>query len=158
MIYDYLHREKNWSLEQISQILNKDSGLKGLCGSNDMRTVAELASQGNENAKLARQMYAYRIKKYIGAYYAVLGRVDAIVFSGGIGEHDAQLRAECCKNLENLGIKIDRQQNLSPAEHNGQIQHLESKTAVLVIATQEELAIALHAWHRCIEKNKEAVI
>lgn len=149
MIYDYLHRVKSWSLEKITEILNKDSGLKGLCGSNDMRTVAELAAQGNGHAQLAREMYAYRIKKYIGAYCAVLGRVDAIVFSGGIGEHDAQLREMCCKNLEILGIRVDGQKNLHPADYAGEIQQTEDKVAVLVIPTHEELAIALQAFACC---------
>jgi acetate kinase len=149
MIYDYLHRVKGWSLEKISQVLNQESGLKGLCGSNDMRFVAELAAQGDSHARLAREMFAYRIKKYIGAYCAALGKVDAIVFSGGIGEHDAQLRAMCCKNLEILKIKIDSEKNLHPASYAGNIQQTDSKVAVFVIPTNEELAIALHALACC---------
>jgi acetate kinase len=149
MIYDYLHRVKGWSLETITQILNKESGLKGICGNNDMRLVAELAAQGDSRAQLAREMVAYRIKKYIGAYYAVLGRVDAIVFSGGIGEHDAQLRENCCKNLEVLGISIDSEKNQRPADYRGQINPANNAVAVLVIPTNEELAIALHAFTCC---------
>jgi acetate kinase len=145
MIYDYLHQTKGWSLAEISQLLNKNSGLKGICGSNDMRTVAERAATGDYQAQLARQMFAYRIKKYIGAYYAALGKVDAIVFSGGIGEHDSQLRIDCCKNLEILGIKIDDEKNAQPATSDGKIHHAEKAVAVLVIPTQEELAIAIAA-------------
>ena len=145
MIYDYLHQTKGWTLTEISQLLNKNSGLKGICGSNDMRTVAERAAAGDYQAQLARQMFAYRIKKYIGAYYAALGKVDAIVFSGGIGEHDAQLRIDCCKNLEVLGIKIDNEKNAQPDTSNGKIHQAETAVAVLVIPTQEELAIAIAA-------------
>jgi acetate kinase len=146
MIYDYLHRAKGWSVEKITEILNKDSGLKGLCGSNDMRTVAEHAAQGDTDAQLAREMVAYRIKKYIGAYYAVLGKVDALVFSGGIGEHDAALRAMCCTHLEGLGISIDAEKNSHPEDYHSEIHQTETKVAVLVIPTHEELAIALQAF------------
>ena len=153
MIYDYLHRVKNWSLAEITRILNKDSGLKGLCGSNDMRTVAELAAQGDDHARLARDMYAYHIKKYIGAYCAVLGRVDAVVFSGGIGEHDAQLRKMCCKSLEALNIRIDSEKNHHPANYGGKIHQSTAEIAILVIPTNEELAIALQAWHCCLNNH-----
>jgi acetate kinase len=146
MIHDYLHQTKGWSLEKITQVLNTQSGLKGLCGSNDMRSVAELAAQGDGDALLAREMVAYRIKKYIGAYAAVLGRVDALVFSGGIGEHDAQLRAMCCLNLDILGIKLATDKNNQPENYGGTIHHCEAKVAVFVIPTNEELAIALQTF------------
>lgn len=149
MIYDYLHRVKNWSLGQITDVLNKDSGLKGLCGSNDMRTVEDLAEHGDTHADLARKMDAYRIKKYIGAYYAVLGKVDALVFSGGIGEHDAWLRAACCENLHALGITIDNEKNQHPEHYHGEIQQENNAVGIFVIPTQEELAIALQAFRCC---------
>lgn len=152
MIYDYLQRVKGWSLEKITEILNKDSGLKGLCGSNDMRTVAELATQGDSFAMLAREMVAYRLKKYIGAYYAVLGRVDALVFSGGIGEHDAPLREMCCQHLQGLGIVIDSEKNNHPSDYGRQIQAANEAVAVLVIPTHEELAIAMQAYDCCSKK------
>lgn len=154
MIYDYLHRVKGWPLEKITEILNKESGLKGICGSNDMRFVAELAAQGDSHAQLARQMVAYRIKKYIGAYYAALGTVNAIVFSGGIGEHDAPLREESCKNLEILGIRIDSERNLHPADYGGGIHQADGRVAVLVIPTNEELAIALQAFASCPNRGR----
>jgi acetate kinase len=146
MVYDYLHRVKGFAVEKISELLNKNSGLKGLCGSNDMRTVAKQAAQGNQAAQLAREMFIYRIKKYIGAYYAVLGKVDALVFSGGIGEHDVQLRALCCDGLENLGIALDAEKNQCAENYLGQIQTQNSDVKVLVIPTQEELAIALQTF------------
>jgi acetate kinase len=149
MVYDYLHRVKGWSLTEISQILNKNSGLKGVSGSNDMREVAKRAAQGDADAQLARQMFVYRIKKYIGAYYAVLGSVDAIIFSGGIGEHDEQLRIEVCKNMETLGINIDCEKNANLAIYDGKTHPTERTVAVLVIPTHEELAIALHAVSCC---------
>jgi acetate kinase len=155
MIHDYLQRVKGWSLEKITHVLNTESGLKGLCGSNDMRTVAELAAQDDKHAQLAREMVAYRIKKYIGAYTATLGRVDAIIFSGGIGEHDAQLRSMCCLNLEILGVKIDSGKNFFPADYNGKIHDTNAKVAVLVIPTNEELAIALCACLHCEKQENK---
>lgn len=149
MIYDYLQRVQGWSIEKISDILNKDSGLKGICGSNDMRTVAKRAEHGDSDAQLAREMVAYRIKKYIGAYSAALGKVDALIFSGGIGEHDANLRAMCCENLENLGIIVDEHKNLHSVDYGGEIHEANANIAVLVIPTDEELAIALQAFAVC---------
>lgn len=147
-ILDYLQHTSGKSLAEITHILNYDSGLKGVCGSNDMRTVAARAEQGDERAQLARQMVAYRIKKYIGAYYAVLGKIDALVFSGGIGEHDVQLRALCCQGLEHLGIALDSDKNQQPALQQGQIQQTAAATKILVIPTNEELAIAILAKNR----------
>jgi acetate kinase len=90
-------------------------------------------------------MYAYRIKKYIGAYFAVLGKVDALVFTGGIGENDHWLRQQACSNLSGLGIGVDEIQNQQPARPCGAIHADDSKVKVLVINTQEELEIAIQA-------------
>ncbi|MCW8889912.1 MAG: acetate kinase [Sedimenticola sp.] len=143
-LHFYLMREMNLSAEQLEQTLNKSSGLKGLCGSSDMREVKAAAESGHTAALLARQLFAYRIKKYIGSYLAVLGHVDAIIFTGGIGEHDTPLREQICEGLSGLGIQIDS----CPNSSEGTIQPLhtaQSKIKILVIPTNEELEIARSA-------------
>ncbi len=142
-IHFYLGRALNMSSLDIENLLNKNSGCKGVCGENDMRAIHRNADAGNADARLALAMYAYRIKKYIGAYYAVLGRVDALVFTGGIGENDAWLRQTCCESLGALGIDIDAARNLAPEHPRDRISPDSSPVAVLVIATNEELEIAL---------------
>lgn len=139
----YLSRKKGLGIEELDTILNKESGLKGVCGSNDMREVKKMAQNGNERAQLALDMFSYRIKKYIGAYTAVLGRVDCIVFTGGIGENDAEMRAKSCSELSNLGIEIDEKLNQKHLTRTFQINTKESLVKVLVIPTNEELEIAL---------------
>ena len=103
-IHAHLHRELGWALDDIDHALNHDSGLKGLCGHNDSREVEELRAQGDAAATLAFDVSCYRIRKYVGAYYAVLGRVDAVVFTGGIGERSPETRAAALAGLERLGI------------------------------------------------------
>jgi len=147
----YLNR-LGMSSESIDTALNKQSGLKGLCGENDMRTIHTMAESGDKSAQLALAMYSYRIKKYIGAYYAVLGHVDALVFTGGIGEHDAWLRASCCAELEALGIIIDSEKNQQAHKDINEINQVSSRVKVLVVATNEELEIAQQAQH-CVQKK-----
>lgn len=144
-IHFYLSRTLDMPNDAIENLMNKASGLKGVCGENDMRAVHKLAEAGDETARLALNMYAYRIKKYIGAYFAALGRVDALVFTGGIGENDAWLREQCCANLAALGIAIDSAKNQCPARPCADIAASGSQVAVLVIATHEELEIAIQA-------------
>src|SRR5690606_41417273 len=93
-----------------------ESGLLGLCGANDLRDVWRLADAGDENARLAMEMYAYRVRCYIGAYYAALGRVDAVVFTAGVGENDQRTRALAVEGLSRLGIEIDPVRNAAPAK------------------------------------------
>ncbi|NOX14460.1 MAG: acetate kinase, partial [Epsilonproteobacteria bacterium] len=88
----YLARVEGLDIDELDNMLNKKSGLKGICGNNDMREIGEMAENGNEKAKLALEMFSYRIKKYIGSYSAVLGRVDCLIFTGGIGENDIEVR------------------------------------------------------------------
>ncbi|HFD78840.1 MAG TPA: acetate kinase [Gammaproteobacteria bacterium] len=139
----YLAREKQLSLEQIDALLNRESGLRGLCGSNDMREVLQLAADGNEDARLALDLYCYRIKKYIGAYFAVLGGLDALVFTAGIGEHAAAIRSRVCEDLEALGIRLDPARNEAPGGDIRAIQADDARVAILVVPTDEELEIAL---------------
>ncbi len=149
----YLSRTLDMSNADIENLLNKASGCKGVCGENDMRRIHALAESGSAEAKLALAMYAYRIKKYIGAYFAVLNRVDALVFTGGIGENDHWLRAACCENLSILGISLDTSKNLNPARPVADISSTDSKPAILVINTNEELEIALQAQACVAEQN-----
>ena len=135
---DYLHM----SLKEIDTLLNKESGLKGICGTNDMREVFKKRDKGDKRAKLAVDIYTYRIKKYIGSYYAALGRLDAIVFTAGIGEHSPDIRKISCAGLENMGIIIDDEKNDSYKNEIGEISTVESQVKVLVVPTNEELRIA----------------
>jgi len=135
---DHLHL----SLREIDTLLNQQSGLKGLCGMNDMREVMTQRRCGDERADMAMQVYCYRIKKYIGAYYAVLGRLDALVFTGGIGENAADVRELSCSGLHAIGIELDKDENARPAEGIRDIGVAGTRVRVLVVPTNEELRIA----------------
>ena len=124
-------------------LLDEESGMKGICGANDMREVHRMAEAGDPSAELAIDMYSYRIRKYIGAYTAVLGRVDALVFTGGVGENDAEVRRRACEGLSLLGIAVDEARNGSPSGEPREIQMEGMPVKVLVIPTDEELEIAL---------------
>jgi len=113
-----------------------------VCGVGDMREILSRESRGDERARLAVDLFCYRIKKYVGAYLAILGRVDAVVFTGGIGENSAEVRQASCAGLDFLGITVDAQANQS-SERQKDISTKGSKTRVLVIPTNEELVIAL---------------
>jgi acetate kinase len=140
--------DKGFDVAALNKLCNKQSGLLGLSGvSNDMRTVAEQARQGNARSQLALDVFAYRLKKYIGAYAAALGRVDAVVFTGGIGENSPAVRAASCNNLDQLGIRLDEQRNAAAVGREGEIQADDSRVKILVTATDEEAAIAADAYH-----------
>jgi acetate kinase len=141
----YLARKNGLDIDDLDKLLNKQSGLKGICGSNDMREVEKMAENGDKKAGLALDMFAYRIKKYIGSYSAVVGKLNCIIFTGGIGENDIETRVRCCENLENLGIELDLVKNNQRAKEILDISSKESKVKVLVIPTNEELEIALQA-------------
>lgn len=141
-IHAFLARNCHMDIEAIDALLNKDSGLKGLCGMNDMRDIHAAIAGGNERAKLALAVQTYRNKKYIGAYMAVLGRVDAIVFTAGIGENDGVVRAMSLKGLEPFGIILDREANNQCMKKPALLSTAESRVKVWVIPTNEELAIA----------------
>jgi acetate kinase len=141
-LHFFLMREMGISPKELETILNSRSGLKGLCGLNDMREILAAADQGNEQARLAFEIFCYRIKKYIGAYLAVLGRVDAVVFTGGIGENAQPVRQKVLSGLEHLGLGVDPAQNRKVSGNISEIQFLGLKTKILVIKTNEELEIA----------------
>ena len=148
----YLARSLGKSFDEIENILNKQSGLKGISGANDMREVERLAAGGNLNARLAIDMFCYRIKKYIGEYYAVLGTVDAVVFTGGIGENSPDTRNQCCAGLEAMGILMDQQKNTAQSRAMREVSAAGSKVKVMVIPTNEELEIAQQTLE-CIKQS-----
>ena len=138
----YLVNQLGYSIDQVSNLLNKQSGMLGLTGFSDMRDITKAINEGNQAAKLAYDMYAYRIKKYIGAYAAVLNGVDAIIFTAGVGENDALLRKLVCEELEYLGIQIDKDKNQIRSKDLREINQSDSQVKILVVPTNEELEIA----------------
>jgi acetate kinase len=144
-IAGYIAENKGIKLQEVNDILNKDSGLKGICGMNDMRDIHASVQKGDKKAKLALDMFAYRVKKYIGAYYAALGSVDAIVFTAGIGENDDIIREKICSNLNGLGIELDLRENQGRISISKKISTEKSPVQLWVIPTNEELQIAMDA-------------
>ncbi|MCK5190976.1 MAG: acetate kinase, partial [Methylococcales bacterium] len=139
----YLSRECGLDIDALDTLLNKESGLKGICGENDMRAINEAAEQGDSQARLALTMFCYRLKKYIGAYMAALGGVDCIVFTGGIGENSAIVRQMCCQGMERLGLTLDEEKNSIRQKEILEIQSDDSRVSLLVIPTDEEHEIAI---------------
>ncbi len=137
----YMMRE-GYSAEDIENILNKKSGLKGLCGYNDMREIEQSISKGDKDALLAFDIFVDRIVKYIGSYALSMGRVDAIVFSGGIGEHSSAIREAVSKRIAALGVEIDESLNLAESGEDIFINSKKSIISLLRIKTDEELQIA----------------
>jgi acetate kinase len=143
---------KGYKREQLNSICNKQSGLLGISGiSNDIRELLKAISESNKRAELAIEIFCYRIKKYIGAYTAILGKLDAIVFTGGIGENCPQIRAKACDSIAQLGVEIDQDKNDFNENKERYISKPQSKVKILVIPTNEELAIATD----CFELIKE---
>ena len=130
------------SLKEIDALLNRESGLKGMCGTNDMREVIKKKDAGDKQAKIALEVYTYRIKKYIGAYFAALESLDCVVFTAGIGENVPYIRERSCSGLNRLGIRIDLKKNNMAENGIRKISPPDSKVNVLVIPTNEELKIA----------------
>lgn len=142
-VYGILEASKALTISQISDILNKESGLYGICDEKDMRTVIELSEAGSEKHKLALQIFVHRIRKYLGAYYLNLGgRVDAVIFSAGIGERSSSVREMVCSGLEMLGVIIDQSKNKAGGRELREIQAEDSRIKVMIVPTDEELAIA----------------
>jgi acetate kinase len=139
----FLSRNLGMSIDDIDNLLNKKSGLKGLCGINDMREIEQRAFSGDERAETALDVYCHRIRKYIGAYYAELGRLDALIFTAGIGENSPKVRHMCCGGLEELEIKLDSERNNKRSDKIREINKEDSKIKILVVPTNEEKKIAL---------------
>lgn len=149
----YLGRKTGRSLDELDALLNKQSGMKGLCGINDMREIEERAAAGNEQADLALDMYCYRLKKYIGMYAAVLGRVDALVFTAGVGENSDVVRARACADLAVVGMVLSPKKNLPRGDGIREIQAVNSPVKILVVPTNEELEIAEQTV-ACLKNNQ----
>ncbi len=141
-VLEFIMRKENLNIQEMMKILNKKSGLLGISQvTGDVRDLKTLAAEGNKRADLALDMFAYRVKKYIGAYMAALGRVDAIIFEGGIGEHNPDVVSRCVAGLEPLGIVFDNSHN-DDEQYEGIISKPESKIKMYIIPTNEELEIA----------------
>jgi len=141
-IIGYLLDQTGMDIKELDIVLNKKSGLKGICGLNDMRDIHEASKNGDRKAALALDMFCYQVKKYIGAYAAALGRVDAIVFSAGVGENDDIARAKICENLSCLGIRIDPEKNRLKQSKPFSLNARDSHVQIWVVPTNEELQIA----------------
>ena len=139
----YLMTKHGLSAAELQNIINKESGVLGVSGvSNDMREIEAAIAEGNERARLALDMYMLRITKYIGAYAAEMGGVDIIVFTGGVGENQAGLRADVCESLGFMGVEIDKKVNAGIRGVDAVISSVNSRVTVCVIPTDEELMIA----------------
>lgn len=152
-------REEGWGINELDAMLNNESGLKGLSGvGNDMRDITERAANGDEQAQLAIHVFAHRLRKYIGAYVAIMGGVDAIVFTGGIGENSAVIRHRTTQRLDFLGAILDEDANrelqLSKETPVADLSTSYSRVKLLAVATDEELCIARHAAKLSLDKDK----
>ncbi|MEU5420309.1 acetate kinase [Streptomyces sp. NPDC001407] len=142
----HLARNAGMSVDEIDSLLNKKSGLIGLCGDNDMREIRRRIDAGDEKAALAFDIYVHRLKKYIGAYYAVLGKVDAVAFTAGVGENAAPVREAAVAGLEELGLAVDADLNAVRADEPRLISPDYARVAVAVVPTDEELEIATQSY------------
>jgi acetate kinase len=140
----FIGEKEGLSMAQLSEVINKKSGVLGVSGvSSDMREIEDAIAQGNERAKLALEMYDYRIKKYVGAFTAAMGGLDVLVFTGGVGENQTTTREYVCEDMQYMGIEIDKELNAKIHGDEALLSTKESKVKVVVIPTDEELMIAL---------------
>ena len=141
----YLAEKANLSITEINQVLNKQSGLFGMTGSSDLRDVLERYHNNDQEATLAVELYAYRIKKYIGSYLAVIGnQLDAVIFTAGVGENSVVVREKCLQNMSLFGLEIDRDKNEKQVKGVREIQS--GVTKILIVPTNEELEIAQQSY------------
>ena len=143
----FLMKKLNKSVDEVNNLLQKDSGMKGLTGFSDLREIGDAANEGNVKCKNALQIAAYRIKKYIGSYATILNGLDAIIFTAGIGENSSLMRQMACENLEFLGIELDEQKNKVRSKEITENQSKTSKVKILVIPTNEEIEIAKQSYN-----------
>ena len=155
-VLTFIMNKEEIRVQEANTLINKHSGMLGISGiSSDMREVQKAAVDGHKRSNLALKMYSYRIKKYLGAYCAAMGGMDIVVFTGGIGENDINTRYEACRNMEFLGIEIDKEQNDKIVQgKEGIISKEDSKVKVVVIPTNEELVIAQETV-RILKEEKE---
>jgi acetate kinase len=142
----HLVNQLGYSLDQVNNLLNKQSGMQGLTGFSDMRDITKAIAEGSEEAELAYEMYTYRIKKYIGSYAAVLNGADAIVFTGGVGENDMNVRRLVCRDMDYLGIQLDEEKNKIRSGNIREINADSSRTKILIVPTNEELEIVKQCY------------
>jgi acetate kinase len=142
----FLMKNLKMSLEEANNIVQKESGMKGLTGHSDLREISEKAANGNKQCQDALNLASYRIRKYIGSYAAILNGLDAIIFTAGIGENSAITRQLACKDLEFLGIELDLEKNKIRSKGIREIQSKTSKIKILVIPTNEEIEIAKQTY------------
>ncbi|WP_329174520.1 acetate kinase [Streptomyces sp. NBC_01477] len=142
----HLERVGGMSTDEIDSLLNKKSGLLGLCGDNDMREIGRRMGEGDKAARLAFDVYVHRLRRYIGAFTAVLGRVDAITFTAGVGENSAAVREAALSGLDNLGVTMDSVRNAVRGKAPRLVSALTSRVAVAVVPTDEELEIARETY------------
>ena len=153
-IVPYALAKEELTLGEVNSMLNKHSGLLAISGlSSDMREILEASEAGDRNAQLAFEMYEYRLRKYIGAYAAAMNGVDAIVFTAGVGENSAALRAAVCRNLTYLGLELNEEANVRRESADRAITTPESRVQVLVIPTNEELMIARETHKLILQQN-----
>lgn len=138
----FIEKKLGLDADGVSNLLNKKSGVFGLCGYTDMRDVANAAANGDPKAQIAEDSYFYRIKKYVGAYAAAMGGCDVLVFTAGVGENQSLMREKVCENMEYMGIKLDKAKNDEIHGEEAVISTPDSKVKVVVIPTDEELMIA----------------
>lgn len=146
----YLMQRTGWSVAEVSRQLTRTGGLAGLSGvpGGDVRDLEKAAAEGNADAALALEVFAYQVRKTIGAYAAAMGGLEAVAFTGGIGENSASLRESCCRNLGFLGIELDQVRNRQ-GSGDRLVSSETSRVAVLALATNEEVIVARRAW-RCL--------
>lgn len=141
-LHTFLHNEIGMTIAEIDTLLNKQSGLKGLVGVNDFRELEQRRTAGDEGAQLAFDVYVHRLKHYVGAYLALLGRLDILSFTAGVGENAPTLRAAVVEGLDGLGLQVDPERNSEPSRVARVISPGGSQITIAVIPTNEELAIA----------------
>jgi acetate kinase len=154
----HLVRHADTTVDDIDTSLNEASGLLGLCGVGDMRDALQREAGGDARARLALDVYTYRIRKYIGAYVAALGRVDAIVFTAGVGENSPEIRKRACQGLEALGIQLDEGRNRAPGKGARPVHRDGAPIAVWVVPTNEELEIAEQTLQRVQRQIDQGVL
>ncbi|MGY2117300.1 acetate kinase [Nocardia gipuzkoensis] len=150
-IVAHLARSAHLDIDQIDTLLNRDSGIKGLSGVNDFRELRRLIESGDEAARLAYDVYVHRLRRYLGAYLIELGGVDAITFTAGVGENSPQVRADALAGLARFGIEVDPAANTAENRAARRISPPDAPVAVLVVPTNEELAIA-RAARRVVDR------
>ena len=145
-VITYLMTNKGYTISEINNILQKQSGMLGLTGYSDLRDIEEQAEKGNKACVLALEISTYRIKKFIGAYAAIMNGIDAIIFTAGIGENSDVIRSLVCKNMKYLGIELNEEKNSIRSKEAREIQSDNSKVNIYIIPTNEEIEIAKQSY------------